>query len=164
MTTSEPDGRGFGPGHAPPSAAPDDELIDWRAVLAGALVGLAVLVAASVVGALLDRNVANYDDSAWRPALFVVVLVGYLSAGFVGGRRAPSAALSNGALAATFSFVLWVPIRVVIWLVRDEHKGLFTGSSAVFPPGQIFGHLVIASALGMVGGVVGSRLVVKRVR
>ena len=132
-------------------------------MLLGALVGLLVLVAASVVGALLDRNIANYDDSGWKALLFVVVLIGYLSAGFVAGRRAPGGALSNGALAGTFSFVLWVPIRIVIWAVRDEHKGLFTGSAPVFKPGQLFGHLVIASALGMLGGVLGARLVVKRV-
>jgi len=48
--------------------------------------------------------------------------------------------------------------------VRDEHKGLFTGTSPVFRPGQLFGHLLIASALGMIGGVIGARVVVKRVR
>src|SRR5262249_12270540 len=142
----------------------EEGIVEWRAVVSGALVGLAVLVLASIVGALLDRNIANYDDSAWRPLLFVVVLIGYLSAGFMAGRRAPGAALTNGALGATLSFVLWIPIRVVIWAVRDENKGLFTGARPVFTVPQIFGHLVIASALGMLGGVLGARLVVKRVR
>jgi hypothetical protein len=48
-------------------------------------------------------------------------------------------------------------VRVGIWLVRDENKGLFTGHSPALPPGQLFGHLVIAAALGMLGGFVGSR-------
>ncbi|MFI5047119.1 MAG: hypothetical protein ACHQIG_08640 [Acidimicrobiia bacterium] len=161
MSTIEPDGAGGG-GGATGTAGADERLLDWRAMLLGALLGLAVLVAASVVGALLDRNMANYDKSGWRAVLFVVVLVGYLSAGFVAGRRVPSGSLSNGALAATLAFVLWIPIRIVIWAVRDENKALFTGSSPVFKPGQIFGHLVIASALGMLGGVLGARLVVKR--
>jgi len=142
----------------------DERLLEWHAVLPGALVGLVVLVAASLVGALLDRNLADYDHSAWRYPLFVVVLVGYASAGFVAGRRAPSGALSNGAVAGILAFALWVPIRILIWAVRDEHKGLFTGSSPVLRPGQIFGHLVIASALGMLGGFIGARLVVKRVQ
>jgi len=151
-------------GTEPTVPSDGDTLVDWRAVLAGAVIGLGVLVVASIVGALLDRNIADYDESGWRAVLFVVVLVGYLSAGFVAGRRAPSAALTNGALAGTCAFVLWVPIRIVIWTVRDEHKGLFTGTSPVFRPGQLFGHLLIASALGMIGGVIGARVVVKRVR
>ena len=152
------------PDAGPAAPSDGDTLVDWRAVLSGAVIGLGVLVVASIVGALLDRNIADYDESGWRAVLFVVVLVGYLSAGFVAGRQAPSAALTNGALAGTCSFVLWVPIRVVIWAVRDEHKGLFTGTSPVFRPGQLFGHLLIASALGMIGGVIGARVVVKRVR
>ena len=43
-----------------------------------------------------------------------------------------------------------------------EHEALFTGSDPVFKPGQIFGHLVIASALGMLGGVIASRIAAKR--
>ena len=50
-------------------------------------------------------------------------------------------------------------MRIVIWLVRDEHRGLFTGHSPALRPGQIFGHLVIAAALGMLGGFLGARSV-----
>jgi hypothetical protein len=85
-----------------------------------------------------------------------------LSAGFVAGRRAPAGALTNGALAGTLTFVVWVPVRILIWVARDEHEALFTGTDPVFKPGQIFGHLVIASALGMLGGILAARLVVKR--
>lgn len=168
MSTIEPERPGVTPGADPGSGAPDGTndgaLVDRRAVLSGALVGLAVLVVASVVGALLDRNLSNYDDSAWRPLLFVVVLVGYVSAGFLAGRKAPDGALTNGALAATSTFVLWIPLRILIWVVRDENKALFTGVRPVFTIPQIFGNLVIASALGMLGGAFGARLVVKRVR
>src|SRR5262245_26137299 len=141
-----------------------DRIVDPVAVFVGALVGLAVLVGASVVDALLDRNLADYDASGWRYALFVVILVGYVSAGFLAGRRAPAGALTNGALAGTLAFVLWVPVRILIWVARDEDKALFTGAAPVFKVGQVIGHLVIASALGMLGGVLGSRLVVKRAR
>ena len=48
-------------------------------------------------------------------------------------------------------------MRIVIWLVRDENRGLFTGHSPALRPGQIFGHLVIAAALGMFGGWLGAR-------
>jgi putative membrane protein (TIGR04086 family) len=146
------------------AADPDaDAIVDWAAIAQGAVVGLGVLVAASLVSAVLSHNLDNYDQSGWRYPLFVVVLVGYFVGGFVAGRRAPSGALTNGALAGVLAFALWVPVRILIWLARDENKALFTGSTPVFKPGQIFGHLVIASALGMLGGIIGSRLVVRRV-
>jgi putative membrane protein (TIGR04086 family) len=154
--SSTPDRRDLGTG------APDDPLLEWRAILPGALTGLLVLVVASVTDAILDRNLADYDDSGWRYVLFVVVLIGYLSAGFIAGRRAPGGALSNGALAGTVTFVIWIPVRILIWIARDEHEALFTGTDPVFKPGQIFGHIVIASALGMLGGILGAHLVAKR--
>ncbi|HEX5588598.1 MAG TPA: TIGR04086 family membrane protein [Acidimicrobiia bacterium] len=152
---------------APPSpVTPEqtDGVVNRAAVVYSALVGLLILVAASVIDAILDRNVDNYNDSGWRYVLFVMVLVGYFVAGFLAGRRAPGGALTNGALAGTFTFVLWVPVRMIIWAVRDEHEQLFTGVDPVFKPGQIFGHLVIASALGMLGGILGARSAIKRAR
>ena len=77
--------------------------------------------------------------------------------GWVAGRLVPDAFLTNGALAGVGAFVLWIPVRIVIWLVRDEHRGLFSGHSPALRPGQLFGHLVIAAALGMLGGFLGSR-------
>ena len=115
------------------------------------------------IDAILDRNLDDYDDSGWRYALFVAILAGY-SAGVVAGSVRHGADLTNGALAGTLTFVLWVPVRILIWVARDEHEALFTGTDPVFKPGQIFGHLVIASALGMVGGTLGARVVVKRNR
>ncbi len=144
------------------TGTPDEPLIEWRAIVPGALLGLLVLVVASVTDAILDRNLADYDDSGWRYLLFVIVLVGYLSAGYVAGRRAPSGALTNGALAGTLTFVAWIPVRILIWIARDENAALFTGTDPVFKPGQIFGHVVIASALGMLGGILGAHLVAKR--
>ena len=53
--------------------------------------------------------------------------------------------------------MLWIPVRIVIWLVRDENRGLFSGHSPALRPGQLFGHLVIAAGLGMLGGFLGAR-------
>ena len=77
--------------------------------------------------------------------------------GWLAGRLAPQAFLTNGALAGVGAFVLWIPVRIVIWLVRDEHRGLLSGHSPALRPGQLFGHLVIAAGLGMLGGFLGSR-------
>ena len=46
------------------------------------------------------------------------------------------------------AFVLWVPVRVAIWLVRDEDRGLFSGHSPALRPGQILGHLVSDRGVG----------------
>jgi len=135
----------------------DSALIDWRAVGRGALAGLFFLVLASIAEAILDRNLDSFNDSGWIYPLFVVILFGYTLAGFGAGRLVPQAALTNGILAGIGAFALWIPVRIVIYLVRDEHRGLFTGHSPALRPGQILGHLVIAAALGMLGGWLGSR-------
>jgi len=135
----------------------DEPVIHWNAVLRGALAGLFFLVLASVVEAILDRNIDNFNDSGWIYPLFLVILFGYTLGGFGAGRLVPQAALSNGLLAGVGAFVLWLPVRIVIWLVRDENRGLFTGHSPALRPGQLFGHLLIGAALGMIGGWLGAR-------
>jgi hypothetical protein len=142
----------------PPVGDPAGEpLVDAPAALRGALVGLAVLVVVSIVQAILDHNLDDFKDTGWVYPLFVGILLGYALAGFSAGREAPEGALTNGTIAGIGAFVLWIPVRIVIWLVRDEHKGLFTGHSPALRPGQLFGQLVIAAGVGMLGGYLGSR-------
>src|SRR5918999_598971 len=95
-------------------------IVEPAAVVRGAAAGLALIVPTTIIGALLDRSIDDFDDSAWRAALFVVILAAYFLSGWVAGRIAQTP-LSNGALAGLGAFVLWIPVRVVIWLVRDEH-------------------------------------------
>jgi hypothetical protein len=135
----------------------DAAVVDRHAVFRGALLGLLVLVAASVVEAILDRNIDTFRDSGWIYPLFVAILVGYALGGWQAGRLAPRAALTNGTLAGVGAFVLWIPVRIGIWLVRDEHRGLFTGHAPALRPGQIVGHVVIAAGLGLLGGYLGAR-------
>jgi len=141
----------------PETPVESDRLVDWNAVLRGALVGLCVLGGVSITVAILDRNLDSFNDSGWIYPLFVLILIGYGLSGWLAGRLVPDAFLTNGALAGVGAFVLWIPVRIVIWLVRDEHRGLFSGHSPALRPGQLFGHLVIAAALGMFGGFLGSR-------
>ena len=77
------------PPPSPQPAVPTGErpLVQWRAVLVGALVGLGILVALSVISAVLDHYLDDFDDSGWIYPLFVGVLVGYAVGGFVGGPR-----------------------------------------------------------------------------
>ncbi len=143
----------------PSDRVPADEpsVIQWNAVFRGATAGLFFLVLASIIEAILDRNIDSFNDSGWIYPLFVLILFGYMLGGFGAGRLAPQAALSNGLLAGLGAFVLWIPVRIVIWLVRDENRALFTGHSPALPPAQIFGHLVIAAGVGMFGGFLGAR-------
>jgi len=143
-----------------PAGAPagsDGRVVVWRAVGRGAVVALALLVALSVAEAIVDRNVTDFENTGWIYPFFVGVLASYAVGGWIAGRTAPDGALTNGALAGVLGFVMWIPVRVAIWAVRDEHKGLFSGHAPVLRLGQIFGHLVIAAALGMLGGWLGSR-------
>jgi hypothetical protein len=146
------------PSPSPPVSPEDRTLVEWRPVVTGALVGFLMLVALSVIAALLDHYLDDFDDSGWIYPLFVGVLIAYAVSGFIAGRATPFAPLTNGVLAGIGGFVLWLPVRILIWVVRDEDKGLFSGHSPVLRPGQIFGHLLIAAALGMVGGWIGARL------
>lgn len=148
MTPTEPSSSPVKPG---------DAGVEWGPVLRGAMLGLCVLVAASVVEAILDRNMDGFKDSGWIYPLFLVILVGYTLGGYVAGRAVPTSPLTNGTLAGVFAFVLWIPVRILIWVARDENKGLFTGHSPAIRPGQLLGHVVIAAGLGMLGGWLGGR-------
>lgn len=128
-----------------------------RAVGRGALAGLLVIVPLTALRAILDREINDFDNSGWVP-LFALALFGaYVVAGVVTGRRTPDAPLSNGLLAGVGAFVLWLPLRVLIWFARGESQGLFTGSDPVFTATQIFGQLLFAAVFGLVGGIVGAR-------
>ena len=133
------------------------EVIDRRAVLRGAVLGLVVIVPITILRAGLDRSIDDFDDTAWPGILFVALLVAFAAAGVVGGRAAPRAPLSNGALAAFGAVVLWLPIRLVIWVVRDDSRGLVSGDEAALAPGQLLVAAVLAVALGMISGWLGAR-------
>ncbi|HSO95153.1 MAG TPA: hypothetical protein VLV81_03845 [Acidimicrobiia bacterium] len=130
---------------------------NWRVIVWGALAGLSVIVPVTVVRAVLDRQVTDMNQSGWVYPLFVLILAAYVVAGWVAGSGAPRAPLTHGALAGLGAVVLWVPIRIVIWAVREQGRGLVSGDRAALPPGQVFGALVISVGLGMLGGVLGAR-------
>ena len=136
--------------------------LDWRVVLRGALVGLAIIVPVTVLRVVLDREIANFDDTGWVYPLFVLILVGYGAAGWVAGRARPDAPLAHGALAGVGVLVLWIPIRIVIWAVREDGRGLVSGDRAALSPGQVFGALVISATIGMVGAVIAARAARRR--
>lgn len=131
--------------------------VRWPAVGRGALLGLALIIPTTIVGAVLDRSIDDFEDSGWRVLLALLVALAFVPAGAYAARLARDAPLTNGALAGLGAFVLWVPVRVLIWLTRDDNQGLVSGRDPVFRPGQVFGFLVISTALGMLGGTVAMR-------
>ena len=131
--------------------------LDSRAVGRGAAAGLLIIVPLTALRAVIDREVSNFDNSGWVPLFALALFAAYVLAGFVAGRRVPDAPLSNGLVAGMGALALWLPLRVLIWLVRDESQGLFTGSQPVFTVGQLFAQLLFAAVFGLLGGLLGAR-------
>jgi hypothetical protein len=133
--------------------------IDLRAVARGALAGLLLIVPLSALRAILDRDVHDFDSSGWVPLFALALFAAYVVAGAVAGRRTEDAPMSNGLLAGIGAVLLWLPLRVLIWIVRSESDGLFSGSDPVFTFGQIFGSMLFAAVFGLIGGILGARSV-----
>jgi hypothetical protein len=144
------------PDVSPPAAATAGR-IDWRVVLRGAVLGLAIVVPVTILRVIIDRETNNFNNSGWIYPLFVLLLLGYLAAGWLAGRTRPDMYLAHGSLAGVGVIVLWIPIRIIIWAVREDGRGLFSGTNAALRPGQVFGAFVIAAALAMLGGLLGAR-------
>ena len=132
-------------------------VIDRAAVARGAAIGLFLFVPISALRVLIDRNVENFDDSGWAPLFALAIFAVYVVTGFMAGRIANEAPYSNGIVAAIGALLLWLPIRALIWAIRDSEQQLFGGTDPVFTPGRILGQIVFAAALGAIGGVVGAR-------
>jgi hypothetical protein len=131
--------------------------IDLRAVWRGALTGLLIIVPLTALRAVMDHEAGDVEDAGWLVLFGLALLVAYVVAGAVAGHRQPSAPLTHGILAGIGALVLWLPLRVLIWAVRDESQGLFAGSDPVFTLGQLFGQLLFAAAFGLIGGLIGAR-------
>ena len=132
-------------------------VIDRHAITRGAAIGLLLFVPISALRVLIDRNVSDFDHTGWAPLFAIAIFAVYGIAGFIAARIAVDAPYSNGIVGAIGAFVLWIPIRLLIWAVRDSDQGLFTGNAPVFTPARILGQLVFAAALGAIGGVIASR-------
>jgi len=132
-------------------------VIDQGAVARGAAIGLMLFVPISALRVIADHNLNDFDHSGWAPVFAIALLAVYLIAGYMSGRVAPDAPYSNGMVAAIGAFVLWIPIRLLIWAVRDTSQGLFSGTTPVFTVPAVFTQLVLAAALGAVGGWLAGR-------
>jgi hypothetical protein len=135
----------------------DRAVVRWPAVIRGALLGVALVIPITILSAVLDRSIDDFEDSGWRVVLALLITLAFVPAGAYAARLARDAPLTNGALAGLGVLVLWLPVRLLIWVTRDDDQGLVSGRDPVFRPAQLFGLLVIATALGMLGGILTSR-------
>ena len=134
-------------------------VVDRHAVTHGAAVGLLLFVPVTALRAVVDHNVADFEHSAWAPLFAIALLAVYAVAGFVAARRALDAPLTNSMLGAIGAFVLWIPVRILIWAIRDTSQGLFSGADPVFTAAGILAQLVFAAALGAFGAWLAQRRV-----
>jgi hypothetical protein len=134
-------------------------LIDGTAIVRGALAGLVVIVPVTVARAVVSHSVTDFDHSGWTVVFFFAILFAYGLAGWVAGSSATGAPLTNGALAAFGAIVLWLPLRIVIWAIRHDHRGLFSGARPAITPGELFGAFVLGAALGIIGALIAARRV-----
>jgi hypothetical protein len=132
--------------------------VEPGAVLRGALAGLLVIVPLSAFRAVIDNQFGNFDDSGWVFLFGFGLLSAYVVAGAVAAYRSPTTPMTNGTLAGLGAFVLWIPLRILIWVARSESQGLFSGSDPVFTAGQLFGQLLFAAVVGLIGGLLGARI------
>lgn len=132
-------------------------VIDRHAIARGAAIGLLLFVPISALRVLVDRNVSDFDHSGWAPLFAGAIFAVYAISGWVAARIASDAPSSNGIVAAIGALLLWLPIRALIWAVRDSDQQLFGGQSPVFTPARILGQVVFAAALGAIGAVIASR-------
>lgn len=132
--------------------------LEGRAVARGAAVGLAIIVPVTIARAVAERHVNDLSTSAWIYPLSILVLVAYAAAGLVAARSAHQSPLVQGAVAGLLTVVAWLPIRVVVWAVRENGRGLVSGDRAALPPGDVLGALALGVVVGLLGALVAVRL------
>jgi hypothetical protein len=133
------------------------QTIDWPWVWRGAVAGTVVVAVTSAIGLLLDHNVDNFDSSPWVPILAVALLAAFVAAGFVGARGS-SVPVSTGSLAGLGAYLIWLVVRVLVYLARESaDKDLFGGHHPVFTVWSLIAWFVIAMVLGTIGARIGAR-------
>ncbi len=121
--------------------------INWGALVNGAAAGLLIAGPAAVIGTLITRNGAG----AGVVALFVLAIAfGLMTAGFGAARIERTTPLQHAALAPVIAYVL---LQVVLHLRR-----LAAGDPVDLWRYPVFG--ILASSLGVVGGMVANRWMV----
>lgn len=125
---------------------------------AGALTGFVAVVLVATLRSVLAHAVPRFDDSAWLAVVGLLVVGAAGAAGWVARRRAPAgSSVLVGSVAAGTALVAWLPVRVVIWIVRDERRGLVTGADPALRAGPLLVNLALALLVGTLGAWLAAR-------
>jgi hypothetical protein len=117
-------------------------LLDGRAVLGGAIVGLVVAVPTIVLSSLAD--VDPRSNAVFLP--FLVYLAGLVAGGWRAGRLQPRAPLSNGGVAAIAAYAVLAVAASVIRVVSDRSLDVVSLAFNAF----------LAASAGILGGLIAS--------
>ncbi len=120
------------------------EVLDRRALIAGTLTALAVIVPVTLLGELVG---AGDEDTNLVFAFLVPVLIGFGAGAYVAARRAVAGPLTNGALAAVAAFVVVQGVGLVRRLVAGEPISLASIAFAA----------LLAYSCGLVGAAIAMR-------
>jgi uncharacterized spore protein YtfJ len=91
--------------------------IDRAAVRAGAFVAISVCLPVAVLGKLL---VKHPDSSAWTPVVFVAVMLGFATGGWVSAQRTRETPYASAGMGALLAFVVIEIASIVSLLIRDK--------------------------------------------
>ena len=120
------------------------DVLDRRALVAGTLTALAVIVPVTVLGEIVG---AGDEDTNLVFVFLAPVLIGFGAGAYVAARRAVAGPLTNGALAAVAAFALLQLVGLVRRLAAGEP----------ISPARIAFAALLAYSCGLVGALIAIR-------
>ena len=118
-------------------------LLDGRAVVGGAVVGLVVAVPTTVISAVADFDPRS---NAGFVVPFLIYLAGLVAGGWRAGRLQPDAPLSNGGVAAIAAYAVLAVALSVVRVVSDRSLDVVSLTFNAF----------LAGSAGILGGLIAS--------
>ncbi len=115
-------------------------LLDARAVAAGAVVALLVAVPTIVISSVADVDAGS--NAVFVP--FLVYLAGLVAGGWRAGRLQPDAPLSNGGVAALAAYAALAVVASIIRVASDRSLDVVSLASNAF----------LAASAGILGGLI----------
>ena len=115
-------------------------LLDVRAVVGGAIVGLAVAVPTVVISSVADVDARS--NAVFLP--FLIYLAGLVAGGWRAGRLQPDAPLSNGGVAAIATYAALAIVASVIRVASDRTLDVVSLAFNAF----------LAGSAGILGGLI----------
>jgi len=114
--------------------------IDWRAVRSGALPGLLIIIPAALLASV---SVGDRGRPIWSVVFGVLVLFGFMTAGYGAGRLRTDTPMMHGALAAVACYVVVQAFGIVTSLARGNSLS----------PDKYILTVLLAAVMGVAGGL-----------